>query len=107
MHKFYNLMNIGFTFLYFYVIIYLEEIGGVIMKTKVCVITGAGGVICSAFAHEMAQNGYAVALIDINEEAAERCAAEVCMYGGLAKAYCADVLDRDELENVKIGRAHV
>ena len=71
------------------------------MKTKVCVITGAGGVICSAFAHEMAQNGYAVALIDINEEAAERCAAEVCMYGGLAKAYCADVLDRDELENVR------
>ncbi len=71
------------------------------MKTRVCVITGAGGVLCSAFAHEMAKNGYAVALIDINEEAAEKTAAEVCMYGGLARAYCADVLDREEIENIR------
>ena len=71
------------------------------MYNKVCVITGAGGLLCSAFANEMAKNGYSVALIDIDEEAAERVCDEVCMYGGLAKAYPADVLDRDALEAVR------
>lgn len=71
------------------------------MYNKVCVITGAGGHLCSAFANEMARNGYFVALIDIDEEAAQRVCDEVCMYGGLAKAYCADVLDRDALESVR------
>ena len=27
------------------------------MYNKVCVITGAGGLLCSAFANEMAKNG--------------------------------------------------
>ena len=26
--------------------------------SKVCVVTGAGGVLCSSFAAEMAKNGY-------------------------------------------------
>lgn len=83
------------------------------MYNKVCVITGAGGAICSSFAHEMAKEGYAVALIDIDEEAAQRVCDEVCMYGGLAKAYCADVLDREALEaarkkiTAELGRCNV
>ena len=32
---------------------------------KVCVVTGAGGVLCAEFAKEMSKNGYAVALLDI------------------------------------------
>ena len=47
------------------------------MANKVCVITGAGGVLCSAFAKEMAKNGYAVALLDLNATAAEAVAAEI------------------------------
>ncbi len=70
------------------------------MLKKVCVITGAGGVLCSAFAKEMAKNGYSVALLDINEESAQKVADEISMCGGLAKAYKANVLDKDALEEV-------
>jgi NAD(P)-dependent dehydrogenase (short-subunit alcohol dehydrogenase family) len=67
---------------------------------KVCVITGAGGVLCSAFAKEMAQNGYAVALLDLNEAAAKAVADEIAAAGGTAKAYATNVLDKAVLESV-------
>ena len=44
---------------------------------KVCVVTGAGGVLCSSFAEEMAKQGYAVALLDLNEEAAKQGANDI------------------------------
>ena len=47
------------------------------MKNKVCVVTGAGGVLCASFAKEMAKNGYAVALLDINLDAANAVAEEI------------------------------
>lgn len=68
------------------------------MKKQVCVITGAGGVLCSAFAKDMAKQGYAVALLDRNLEAAEAFAAEIRADGGEAKAYHIDVLDKASLE---------
>lgn len=68
------------------------------MKKPVCVITGAGGVLCSAFAKDMAKQGYAVALLDRNMESATAFAAEICAAGGSAKAYKIDVLDRASLE---------
>lgn len=83
------------------------------MYNKVCVITGAGGALGAAFANEMAKEGYAVALIDSDEGAANRVASDVCMYGGLAKAYIADVLDKDSLEaakrkiNAELGKCNV
>ncbi len=67
---------------------------------KVCVVTGAGGVLCSEFAKEMSKNGYAVALLDLNEEAAKRVADEICACGGLAKAYKTNVLDKACIEEV-------
>ena len=67
---------------------------------KVCVVTGAGGVLCAEFAKEMSKNGYAVALLDINDAAAKAVADEICSCGGLAKAYKANVLDRACLEDV-------
>lgn len=67
---------------------------------KVCVVTGAGGVLCAEFAREMSKNGYAVALLDLNEAAAKAVADEICACGGLAKAYKANVLDRECLEDV-------
>ncbi len=67
---------------------------------KVAVITGAGGVICSTFAKAMAKNGYAVALLDLNEKMAEAVAEEIRNDGGSAKAYAANVLDKAILEDV-------
>ena len=65
--------------------------------SKVCVITGAGGVLCSAFAKEMAKNGCKVALLDLNADAAEAVAAEIRSAGGEAKAYKTNVLEKDNL----------
>ena len=65
--------------------------------SKVCVITGAGGVLCSAFAKEMAKNGCKVALLDLNGDAAEDVAVEIRNAGGEAKAYKTNVLEKDNL----------
>ncbi len=68
------------------------------MKEKVIVITGAGGVLCSGFAKELAKDGHKVALLDRNLESAEKFAAEIRTNGGTAKAYGCDVLKKDSLE---------
>ena len=65
--------------------------------SKVCVITGAGGVLCSAFAKEMAKNGCKVALLDLNGDAAEAVAEEIRKEGGEAKAYKTNVLEKENL----------
>lgn len=62
---------------------------------KVAVVTGAGGVLCSAFAKVLARAGAKVALLDRNFEAANGFAAEINEEGGFAKAYACDVLDKD------------
>ena len=68
---------------------------------KLCVVTGAGGVLCSAFAAEMSRAGYAVALLDINEAAVTAVADSINAAGGKAKAYAVSVLDREALEAVR------
>ncbi len=61
---------------------------------KVAMITGAGGVLCSYFAKVLARAGAKVALLDINKDAADTCANEICIEGGIAKAYACNVLDK-------------
>ena len=39
--------------------------------SKVIVVTGAGGVLCSGFAEFLAKKGHKVALLDLNEQAAQ------------------------------------
>ena len=68
------------------------------MDKKVCVITGGGGVLCTAFAGEMARAGYSVAVLDINEAAAQKNASEINAKGYTAKAYAADCLDKKSIE---------
>ena len=65
---------------------------------KVAVVTGAGGVICSALAKALARAGAKVALLDLNGEAAETAAGAIRAEGGAAKAYPCDVLDKASLE---------
>ena len=62
---------------------------------KVAVVTGAGGVLCSAFAKVLARAGAKVALLDLNEQAAQGYADEIMAEGGEAKAYACNVLDKD------------
>ena len=61
---------------------------------KVAVVTGAGGVLCSAFSRVLARAGAKVALLDINEPAAAEVAAEINAEGGTARAYKCNVLDK-------------
>lgn len=64
------------------------------LRDKIVVITGAGGVICSAFARALAECGARVALLDINEDAVGRVAAEI---GDRALPIVCDCLDRDSI----------
>ena len=61
---------------------------------KVAVVTGAGGVLCSAFSKTLARAGAKVALLDLNFDAAKQYADEITAEGGIAKAYKCNVLDK-------------
>ena len=60
----------------------------------VAVVTGAGGVLCSAFSRVLARAGAKVALLDINDTAVSAVAAEIIAEGGVARAYRCNVLDK-------------
>ena len=68
------------------------------LSGKVAVVTGAGGVLCGMFAKALAASGAKVAVLDLNETAAEKVAAEIRADGGTAKAYMCNVLDKESLE---------
>ena len=68
------------------------------LSGKVAVITGGGGVLGACFAKAMAQAGAAVAILDINETAAETVAQTIRDEGGTALVIAANVLDRTSLE---------
>lgn len=70
------------------------------LSNKVCVVTGAGGVLCSHFAKVVARAGAKVALLDLNLEAAETYANEIKAEGLAAKAYKCNVLDKANCEEV-------
>ena len=73
---------------------------GTDLTGKVAVVTGAGGVLCGMFAKTLAEAGAKVALLDLNEDAAKSVADEIVANGGVAKAYKANVLQKDNLEEV-------
>jgi len=70
------------------------------LSNKVVVVTGAGGVLCSAFAKVVARAGAKVALLDLNYEAANGYAQEIVAEGGIAKAFACNVLERETCEKV-------
>ncbi|MBO5653605.1 MAG: SDR family oxidoreductase [Clostridia bacterium] len=65
---------------------------------KVAVVTGAGGILCSDFSRALAESGAAVALLDINLDAAEKVAASSRADGYKAIAIKTDCLSKDSLE---------
>ncbi len=68
--------------------------------SKVIIVTGAGGVLCSGFAEHLAKAGHKVALLDLNEQAAAAVADRINAEGGVAKAYACNVLDKACIEDV-------
>ncbi|MBQ8952977.1 MAG: SDR family oxidoreductase [Clostridia bacterium] len=68
---------------------------------KVAVITGAGGVLCSAFAKALAQCGAKVAVLDLNLDAAQKVADEI-----VADGYCAIAVKVNCLEAESLKASH-
>lgn len=71
---------------------------GTDLAGKVAVVTGAGGILCGMFAKTIAKAGAKVAVLDLNEEAAQMVADEIIQDGGTARAYKVNVLERESLE---------
>jgi len=65
---------------------------------KVAVLTGASGVLVSAMARYLAEQGVCVALLDLRRKEAELEAKAINDQGGQALALQASVLDKAELE---------
>ncbi|OBF79979.1 short-chain dehydrogenase [Mycobacterium sp. 852002-51163_SCH5372311] len=67
-------------------------------KSKVAVVTGGASGIGEATCRELARRGLKVAVLDVNEEAAQRVTDELRANGAAALAVCADVTDRVAVE---------
>jgi NAD(P)-dependent dehydrogenase (short-subunit alcohol dehydrogenase family) len=61
-------------------------------------VTGAAQGIGRAVAEELARDGAVVAIVDINEAASLRAAAELREHGATARSYRADVSRKDDVE---------
>ncbi|PKM49662.1 MAG: D-mannonate oxidoreductase [Firmicutes bacterium HGW-Firmicutes-7] len=71
------------------------------LQGKVAVITGGGGILCGAFAKELATYGVKVALLDLSEEAAQGVADIINQKGGTAIAVGCNVLEVKSVEAAK------
>jgi NAD(P)-dependent dehydrogenase (short-subunit alcohol dehydrogenase family) len=68
------------------------------LKDKVAVVTGGGGVLCSAFAKALAACGAKVAVLDLRKAQADLVAEQIRQEGGTAIGVEANVLDKESLE---------
>ncbi len=66
---------------------------------KTAVVTGGGGVLCSAFAKALAECGAEVAVLDLRKESAQAVADQIVASGGKAIGIACDVLNRESLES--------
>jgi NAD(P)-dependent dehydrogenase (short-subunit alcohol dehydrogenase family) len=72
------------------------------LKDKICVITGGGGVICSAIAEGISRHGVKCAIVDLDLEMAKKTAADIELRtGAKAIGIQGNVLDRQSLINAK------
>ncbi|MBR2953133.1 MAG: SDR family oxidoreductase [Clostridia bacterium] len=71
------------------------------LKGRVAVVTGGGGVLCGDFAKTLAKQGVKVAVLDLNEEAAQKVADEIVADGGVAIAVGCNVLEKESMEKAR------
>lgn len=71
------------------------------LKGRVAVVTGGGGVLCGDFAKALAKQGVKVAVLDLNEAAAQKVADEINADGGVAIAVGCNVLEKESMENAR------
>ncbi len=71
------------------------------LKGRVAVITGGGGVLCGDFAKALARQGVKVAVLDLNEAAAQKVADEITENGGTAIAVGCNVLEKESMEKAR------
>ena len=71
------------------------------LKGRVAVVTGGGGVLCGDFAKTLAKQGVKVAVLDLNEAAAQKVADEIVKDGGTAIAVGCNVLEKESMENAR------
>ena len=62
------------------------------------IVTGGGGGIGGATCRRFAQEGAAVAVLDLNLDAAEKVAADIRAQGGRAQAFRCDITDRASVD---------
>ncbi len=67
------------------------------LKSKVAVITGAGGAICGRIATGFAKEGVSVAIWDLSLAAARKKSDEIASSGGRAIAVKCDATDKDSV----------
>ena len=68
---------------------------------KVAVVTGGGGVLGSYFAKALAECGAKVAILDLNQEPADKVANEINAAGGKQLEWQQTYLDREALEKAR------
>ena len=71
------------------------------LKGRVAVVTGGGGVLCAGFAKALARQGAKVAVLDINESAAQKVADEIRAEGGEAAAFACNVLQKESMQKAR------
>ncbi|NLP45909.1 MAG: SDR family oxidoreductase [Epulopiscium sp.] len=71
------------------------------LENKVVIVTGGGGVLCSAFAKALAKCKAKVAILDLRKESADQVAQEINAEGGAAIGVEANVLDTDSLQKAR------
>lgn len=71
------------------------------LKGRVAVVTGGGGVLCGDFAKALARQGVKVAVLDLNEAAAQAVADEITAAGGEAIAVGCNVLEPESMEKAR------
>lgn len=71
------------------------------LKGRVAVVTGGGGVLCGDFAKALARQGVKVAVLDLNEAAAQKVADEITSEGGTAIAVACNVLETESMQKAR------
>lgn len=69
-----------------------------VLSQHTAVVTGGAGVLCASICKALAEAGTKVAILDLNEEAAQRLAAEIRSKGGSASSFRCNVLDKVDIE---------